>query len=75
MSDVTLTRRDDLAAVPGAHVWLVERDEKVLGAVAKGEGVWYSARVMPTRSCPWGDMKTAKTRVEAVASLVASCTR
>ena len=71
-----LTRRDDLAAVPGAHLWLVlERDgERLLGAVAGLDGWWTAGIVGPLRSRRWLGTTWHRTRAEAVARLAGGVT-
>lgn len=64
-----LTRRDDLAAVPGAHLWLVSDGPRLLGAVAGSGSAWVSGRVGPLRSRPFTDTAWHRTRAEAVARL------
>lgn len=64
----TLTRRDDLAAVPGAHLWLVSAG-RLLGAVAGSGSSWDSGLVGPLRSRPWIRTQRHATRSAAVARL------
>ena len=64
-----LARRDDLAAVPGSHLWLVEDRPRLLGAVAGSGCSWNSGLVGPLRSRRFISTQWHRTRAEAVARL------
>ena len=69
-----LARRDDLAAVPGAHLWLVSDGPRLLGAVARLDGWWTAGTVGPLRSRRWIGTTWHRTRAEAVARLAGGVT-